>query len=99
MAKNVKLLSKRELKSFLKKHSDWKVNKRETEISRVFDFTDYIQGLIFIARVSVHAEVHKHHPDMTLSYGKVAVKLKTHDVKGLTKLDTALAGKIDTLYK
>ena len=92
-----KVLSKRELAAFVKKHPEWQLNKRHTEIKREFVMPDYITGLVFMARVAVHAEIANHHPDMTLSYGRVKVTLSTHDSKGLTKLDTTLAGKIDKL--
>ena len=52
-------------------------------------------GLAFVAKVAVHAEVMNHHPDIELSYGKVKVKLSTHDAKGLTTLDFELAKRID----
>lgn len=99
MANAPKKLTSKEINRFLKKNPDWKVNKRETHLSKTFSFSDYVQGLIFIARISVHAEVTNHHPDLTLSYGKVKVEMSTHEVKGLTKRDIELAGKIDKLYK
>lgn len=99
MSTKVRPLSERELKRFLKKCPEWKINKRASVLTTDFTFDDYIKGLIFVARVSVHAEVAKHHPDLTLSYGKVKVSLTTHDLKTLSKLDTDLATKITGLYK
>lgn len=93
------LLTKRELQSLLKKYPDWSVNKRETELSRTFTFSDYIAGLVFIARIAVHAEMLNHHPDIEFSYGKVKVKLSTHSFKGLTKVDAALLERIDALVQ
>ena len=98
MSKGVSVPSKKELTQFKKRSSDWTFNKKETQISKIFAFDDYIKGLIFMARISVHAEVMKHHPDLTLSYGKVKVVLTTHDLKTLSTLDLKLAGKIDSLY-
>ena len=95
----LKPLTGRERAGFSKKHPEWKLTKKETEIQRTFLFDDYIAGLVFMARISVHAEVLGHHPDMTLSYGKVKVVLSTHDIKALSKKDVLLAGKIDNLYK
>lgn len=99
MKKKTVLLSKREIKSVLKKYSEWSVNSKETQFYRTFKFRDYIQALVFIARTSVHAEVLQHHPDIEFSYGKVKVILTTHELKGLTKLDIALLERIDKLYK
>ena len=41
------------------------------------------------------AEAAWHHPDMTLSYAFVIVKLCTHSAKGITERDFALAHKIE----
>lgn len=99
MNKKRVLLSKREITSVLKKHPDWLVNAKETQLYRTFQFSNYIAGLVFIARISVHAEVLQHHPDIEFSYGKVKVKMTTHDLKGLTKVDVALLERINNLYE
>jgi 4a-hydroxytetrahydrobiopterin dehydratase len=41
------------------------------------------------------AEKAWHHPDLTVSYAFVIVKLVSHDVKGITEKDFALAKKIE----
>ena len=38
-----------------------------------------------------------HHPEWSNNYNKLHIKLTTHDKGGLTKLDFALATKIDGL--
>lgn len=77
--------------------SEWVPNKKHTELTKVFEFPSFITGLAFAAKITVHAEVIGHHPVIELSYGKVKVKLTTHDAKGLTKLDFELAKRIDAL--
>ena len=99
MSKPLKPLSKREIERFLNKYPDWRANKLNTCLSRNFYFSNYMDGLIFIARISVHAEVFNHHPDVTLSYGKVKVCLKTHDIKSLSKKDLVMGKKIESLYR
>ena len=96
MGKKRTLLTKREIQSLVSKY-DWTLNKKETELSKVFLFDTYVKGLVFIARITVHAEVLSHHPDIEFSYGKVKVKLTTHELKGLTKLDAVLLERIETL--
>jgi 4a-hydroxytetrahydrobiopterin dehydratase len=66
-------------------------------LKRSFTFTNFIEAFIFVSRVTVHAEVLKHHPDLLLSYGKVKITLTTHSLKGLTNVDFDLAKKIDAL--
>ncbi len=92
-----KKLASTDIKKRLKKLPEWSVNTKETELSRSFTFRDFIHGLAFIAKISVHAEILGHHPDIELSFSKVKVKLSTHDVKGLTKVDFELAQRIDDL--
>ena len=99
MKKKPGILTKRELQSCLKEFPLWKVNTRQTQLSRVFTFDDYVQALVFVARISVHAEVLNHHPDIELSYGKVKVKLITHKLKNLSKLDVALLERIERLHR
>jgi 4a-hydroxytetrahydrobiopterin dehydratase len=44
------------------------------------------------------AEEQGHHPDLTLSWGKVDVLIFTHKIRGLTESDFILGAKIDRLY-
>jgi 4a-hydroxytetrahydrobiopterin dehydratase len=41
------------------------------------------------------AEAACHHPDLSVSYAEVHVKLKTHDADGITEKDFALARLIE----
>lgn len=91
----VKGLSVSNIEKEIQKLSDWEANKHHTTISKLFEFPSFISALAFIAKITVHAEVLQHHPDIELSYGKVKVKLTTHHTGGLTHLDFALAERID----
>lgn len=97
MAKNRALLTKREIEKVLKEYKDWSSSTKGDKFYRTFKFSTYINALVFIARISVHAEVLKHHPDIEFSYAKVKVILTTHALKGITKLDVALLERIEYL--
>lgn len=97
MASKPKVLKQKEIDKKLKDLSSWEINKKATQISKTFKTTSFISGLAFLAKVTVLSEVSGHHPDVELSYGKVKIKLSTHDVKGLTRLDFELARKIDNI--
>ena len=58
------------------------------------------KGTMMVANAVAHlAEAAWHHPDMTLSYAFVIVKLVNHAAKGITEKDFALARKIeDTVH-
>lgn len=43
------------------------------------------------------AEEADHHPDLTVSYGSLTIRLTTHDAGGVTRKDIDLAGRIDGL--
>lgn len=92
-----KILSEKQLVSQLKSLPGWKTNPAQTVLKARFSQPDYISGLVFIARVAVHAELLQHHPDITYTYNTVAVSLSTHDSGGITKLDIELAKRISTL--
>ena len=95
MPSTSKKLSPGEIRKRSKRLTGWTLNVRQTELSRVFPFHTFIAGLGFAAKVAVHAEILNHHPTIELSYGKVKVRITTHDVKGLTGLDFELAERID----
>ena len=43
------------------------------------------------------AEAAFHHPDLSVSWAQVTVKLMSHDAKGITDRDFALAKRIDEI--
>jgi len=51
--------------------------------------------LMVVNTVGHLAEAAWHHPDLTVSYAFVIVKLQTHDAKGITDKDFELAAKIE----
>ncbi|MEY4768727.1 MAG: hypothetical protein RL637_1366 [Pseudomonadota bacterium] len=51
--------------------------------------------LMVINTIGHLAEVAWHHPDLTVSYAFVIVKLVTHSAHGITEKDFALAQKIE----
>jgi 4a-hydroxytetrahydrobiopterin dehydratase len=54
-------------------------------------------ALDFVVAVGRLAEEADHHPDIDIRWRTVTLVLVTHDVGGLTELDIALAGAIDSL--
>jgi 4a-hydroxytetrahydrobiopterin dehydratase len=51
--------------------------------------------LLAVNTVGHLAEAAWHHPDLSVSYSLVIVRLTTHSAKGVTDKDFALAGKIE----
>lgn len=94
-----KPLAKKQLQTLSQSLDHFVVAAADKKLVGTFTFATHVEGLVFIARITVYAEVENHHPDIQYTYRKVKVTLTTHDVKGLTKKDTDLAKKIELLYK
>jgi 4a-hydroxytetrahydrobiopterin dehydratase len=69
----------------------------EHHLQRDFKFKNFRDALAFTNRVGELAEREGHHPDITLTWGRVRVVTWTHKIDGLTDNDFILAAKIDAL--
>ena len=98
MSKKITLAKKQLEKELTTLSSEWKITPKQTKLSRQFSFNNAVEALSFIAKIIVHAEVLQHHPDIEFSNVNVKCSLTTHKLKCLTKLDFAMASRIDTLY-
>jgi 4a-hydroxytetrahydrobiopterin dehydratase len=62
--------------------------------------TEGWKGTLMVVNTVGHlAEAAWHHPDLTVSYAFVVVKLSTHSAKGITDKDFALATKIEEVIQ
>lgn len=68
-------------------------------IRRRFRTNSWKGTLMVINAVGHLAEAAWHHPDLTASYAWVEVRLMTHDAKGVTDKDFALAAKIEEVIQ
>lgn len=62
-----------------------------------YRFPDFVTALAFVNRVGAEAEAEGHHPDIELTWGRVAIKIWTHAIDGLTESDFVLAAKADAV--
>lgn len=69
----------------------------EHHLSKEYRFPDFRTALGFVNQVGELAEGQGHHPDLYLTYGKVAVTVWTHKIDGLTESDFVFAAKVDEL--
>lgn len=64
-------------------------------IRRVFRTHGWKGALMVVNAIGHLAEAAWHHPDLEVSYDRVGVALSSHDAKGITERDFALAAKIE----
>ena len=65
------------------------------KLHKEFVFRDFVQAFGFMTQVALVAERMNHHPEWFNVYRTVRVDLATHDAKGITELDFALARAMD----
>ena len=91
-------------------YSDEEAEKRLTQelplwylengwIRRKYKTSGWKATLMVVNTVGHLAEAAFHHPDLTVSYAFVIVKLKNHAAKGITDKDFALARKIEEVIQ
>jgi 4a-hydroxytetrahydrobiopterin dehydratase len=64
-------------------------------LQKDYRFKNFRDALDFTDRVGALAEEQQHHPDITLSWGKVGLTIWTHKIDGLTESDFVFAAKAD----
>jgi 4a-hydroxytetrahydrobiopterin dehydratase len=76
---------------------DWR--KLAQALHARFRSGDFVTGLRFVTAVTEAAEAANHHPDVTLTYPFVDLRLISHDVSRLTQRDLDLARRISEIAR
>jgi 4a-hydroxytetrahydrobiopterin dehydratase len=97
MTTMIEKLTTEALASLLAQLHGWQANKDATAIHRSFKFADFNEAFGFMTRVAIKAQEMDHHPEWSNVYSKVEITLTTHETKGLTSRDAALARFIDSI--
>jgi 4a-hydroxytetrahydrobiopterin dehydratase len=74
-------------------------SRKGDEIVRTYEFDSYLDGIGFASGAGGVAEDAWHHPEMTITWGEVEVRLTTHDAGGITDNDIELAERFDNIYE
>jgi 4a-hydroxytetrahydrobiopterin dehydratase len=64
-------------------------------IQKQYTFPDFKAAMFFVNVVAGIAEKAGHHPDITVNYNRVTLRLSTHDAGGITAKDFDLASRIE----
>lgn len=95
---NPELLSPEEIIQKASLLANWSLLE-DNYLVYVFEFPDFLNALEFTVKVGLIAEEIQHHPEINLSWGKVALEITTNDLGGLTELDFIFAMKINELIE
>lgn len=74
---------------------EWQVES--AEIRREFTFKTFNAAFGLATRIALLAEAQNHHPELEVAWGRLAVRLTTHSVGGLSRNDFIMAARIDRL--
>lgn len=74
----------------------WTLDKGQ--ITRTFVAPSFAAGIARVVAVGFAAEKADHHPEITIRYTRITFALSTHDAKGITERDFALAAQIDAIF-
>jgi len=92
MAEDV-VLTEAELQQELQSLPQWEL--RDGWLRRTYKTPGWPHTLLLANTIAYVAEAAYHHPDLSLGYAAVTVKLQTHRVRGITANDVALARRLD----
>ena len=87
------LLSESQVRDQLAQLNGWDL--RDGRIRKQYHFRTFLRSIAFVNSVAYLAEASGHHPDITINYNRVTLRLVTHSQGGLTERDFALAAEID----
>ena len=87
------VLTEAELQETLAGLPGWEV--RDGWLRRTYGTPGWTHTLMLANTIGYVAEAAYHHPDLSIGYAQVTVKLQTHRVRGITFSDVELARRID----
>lgn len=92
-------LSLTELDELLPQIPSWALVSQDgiLQLSRVFEFANFVEAQAFTNKVADIAEKNGHHPALLLEWGKVTVRWWTHKIHGLHHNDVVMAAKTDKI--
>jgi 4a-hydroxytetrahydrobiopterin dehydratase len=85
--------SEEEVRSKLQELPGWYLE--DGWIRRQYKTDGWPTTLMLVNQIGYLSEAAYHHPDLTVTWGKVGVKLKTHSENGITDRDIELARRIE----
>jgi len=88
-----RVLTQDEIQSGLAELDAWEL--RDGRLRKQYTFRTFLRAIAFVNSVAYLAEAAGHHPDITINYNRVTLRLITHSEGALTDRDFAAAKEID----
>ncbi|QBJ97740.1 4a-hydroxytetrahydrobiopterin dehydratase [Rhodococcus sp. ABRD24] len=89
------ILPDAEIDTALTNLPNWR--RADGALVRTVESASFPDAIALVGRVAEAAESADHHPDIDIRWRRVTYSLSTHSAGGITKLDLALARRIDEL--
>lgn len=67
------------------------------EIVRSYEFEEYLDGVEFATDIAELADEETHHPEITIRFDEVEVRLTSHEEGGVTEQDLEIADRFNDL--
>ena len=87
------VLSEDQVRAGLAELEGWEL--RDGRLRKQYTFRTFLRAIAFVNGVAYLAEGAGHHPDITINYNKVTLRIITHSAGALTDRDFSLAKDID----
>jgi 4a-hydroxytetrahydrobiopterin dehydratase len=91
----MKKLEAKEIQQKICETENWHVE--DNKLCKEFIFPSFSSAIAFVNGVAKLSELKEHHPDITILYNKVLLKVNTHSAGGITDLDFDLVKDIDEM--
>lgn len=88
-----RVLSESEIQDGLTRLPGWEL--RDGRLRKRFQFRTFLRAIAFVNSVGYLAESAGHHPDITINYNRVTLRIITHSAGALTDRDFELASAIE----
>lgn len=86
-------LPKEVIEAWAAAHPRWRF--RDGAILKEYSFGSFRSAIVFVNRVATIADELNHHPDISVRYDRVLLRMWSHDAGGVTERDLNLAERID----
>jgi 4a-hydroxytetrahydrobiopterin dehydratase len=87
------------LQQFLRELGSGWTAIQDHHLEKTYKFRNFREALDFTNAIGQIAEQEGHHPEITLTWGKVVLRTWTHKIDGLTENDFVLAAKVEQIFR